>query len=98
MAIEVGKTYTIIGSANGPKGPSVGRKCITLFPYTDRPPHSLWGQIWRVKAVDGKEFISEHGGVGMEVDVAEDWLQEYKEPPKSQDTVQEKDLVISGNE
>lgn len=89
--VQAGKTYLIIGSANGPKGPSVGRKCVAKFLHGHE--HSLHGPIWRVTSADGMEFISEHGGIGMEVDCAEDWLQEIPpEPPKAEPRVTEKDL------
>jgi hypothetical protein len=89
--VEAGKVYLIIGSAHGPKGPSVGRKCKTMWLHGHE--HSLHGPIWHVASVDGKEFLSEHGGIGMEVDVAEDWLQEVPpEPPKAEPRVTEKDL------
>lgn len=89
----------IIGSANGPKGLSVGRICKALFPYTDRPPHSLWGQIWRIEAADGKgDFMTEHGGIGSQCDAAEDWLEVIEDdpaPPKAES--KEKDLVLTGD-
>lgn len=89
--VQAGKTYLIIGSANGPKGPSVGRKCIAVSKYAHE--HSLHGPIWRVRSADGKDFVSEHGGVGPEVDCAEDWLEPVPpEPPKEQPRIVEKDL------
>jgi hypothetical protein len=86
-----GALCRIIGSANGPKGVSVGRKCKALYVYTDRPGHSLWGEIWKVESVDGKEFVSEHGGIGMFVDCAEDWLEVIEEDPNAniRDTTKE---------
>jgi hypothetical protein len=81
----------LIGSANGPKGPSVGRKCIAVHLYPHE--HSLHGPIWRVRSADGMEFVSEHGGVGMEVDAAEDWLEVIPpEPPKAEPRIESKDL------
>lgn len=83
MAIQPGKEYRIISSVNGPKGRCVGRKCQTVFAH-DGPPHTLWGQIWNVTSVDGKPFESDAGIIGMNVDVAEDWLEEAPpEPPKA---------------
>jgi hypothetical protein len=87
-----GALCRIIGSANGPKGVSVGRTCRAKFLYTDRPPHSLWGEIWRVTSADGKEFVSEHGGIGMEVDCAEDWLEIIDEDPTASSRTTQKEL------
>lgn len=91
--VTPGATCLIIGAAFGPKGPSVGRKCkaISLYPYE----HTLHGAIWRCASVDGKEFISEHGGMGMEADFAEDWLQVEDPEQLSKDAVTEKELVVS---
>jgi hypothetical protein len=95
-----GAKCRVIGSANGPKGLTIGRIVTAMFPYTDRPPHTLHGQIWRIQAADGKgEFMTEHGGIGPEVDVAEDWLEVLRddpEPPKAEE--REKDLVVSSGE
>ena len=86
-----GKEYLIIGSSSGPKGLSVGRKCKTMFLHPQE--HVMHGPIWHVASVDGKEFVSQFGGVGMEIDVAEDWLQDIPpEPPKAEPRVTEKDL------
>lgn len=89
--IEANMRCLIIGSANGPKGLSVGRKCVTMFRHPGE--HSLHGPIWHVKTDDGKELVSEYGGVGSEVDCAEDWLQPLPpEPPKEELRVTEKEL------
>ena len=72
--IQPNKVYKIIGASN-PNSPNIGKRCKTLFKFTDRPPHSLWGMIWRVAAVDGTTFIDGHGEENYEVNVAEDWLE-----------------------
>jgi hypothetical protein len=80
--VTPGALCLVIGSANGPKGPSVGRKVIALSLWAHE--HTLHGP---------KEFVSEHGGVGMELDFAEDWLQPCDpEPPKEMPRIVEKDL------
>lgn len=92
--IEAGMRCLIIGSANGPKGLSVGRKCVTMFKHPI--DHTLHGPIWHVKADDGKEFISEYGATGPEVDCAEDWLVALPpEPPNETPRIAEKDLQQS---
>jgi hypothetical protein len=86
-----GKVYLIIGSANGPNGLAVGRKCKTIH----RQPldHIEHGPLWYVESADGKEFVSQYGATGMYVTVAEDWLQDIPpEPPKTEPRVTEKDL------
>jgi hypothetical protein len=105
--VKPGDHATIINSANGEKGPSVGRRVLVLADkpvenskfdqeYSDKfnalndpkhycPPspyekeHTTLGKIWPVVALDGKPFISEHGGVGKYVDVPDRWLE--KLPP-----------------
>ena len=76
-----GKIYKIIGTSN-PNSPSIGKKCKALFKFTDRPPHTLWGPIWRVESVDGSTFLDGNGEEGYEVNVAEGWLEDSTEPPK----------------
>jgi hypothetical protein len=44
-------------------------------------------------SADGGEFISEHGGIGMEVDCAEDWLEPIDEEPNTSLRETEKELV-----
>ena len=80
--IQPDKIYKIIGASN-PNSPNIGKRCKTMFKFTDRPPHSLWGPIWRVASVDGVTFIDGHGEEGYEVNVAEDWLEDFTEPPKA---------------
>ncbi len=89
--IQPSKIYRIIGASN-PNSQNIGRRCKTLFKFTDRPPHSLWGTIWRVASVDGSTFVDGFGEEGYEVNVAEDWLEEYTEPPKEL-TREERELV-----
>ena len=89
--VTPGATCLVIGSANGPKGPSVGRKVIALSLWAHE--HTLHGPIWHCRSADGKEFMSEHGGIGMEIDAAEDWLQPIDpEPPEEMPRIVEKDL------
>lgn len=89
--ITPGATCLVIGSANGPKGPSVGRKVIALSLWAHE--HTLHGPIWRCRSADGKELVSEHGGVGMEADFASDWLLvQDPEPPKELPRIVENDL------
>ena len=100
--IQSGKTYKIIGSANGPKGLSVGRKCIAVHPRGGAP-HTLWGVCWIVETADGKpfEFIREAmvgfpeiKGTSMVIDVAEDWLEEEDpEPPQAETRIKERELT-----
>lgn len=94
-AIGPGVVCKIIGSANGPRGLSVGRKCVVLWPWQGEP-HTVWGQIWRVSALPGDpDFMSEHGGIGRQVDCAEDWLEPLDdEPPIEIPRVVEKDLDL----
>lgn len=91
--IQPGKTYKIIGSAKGPSGKSVGRKCIAIHQISG-VPHTLWGICWKVETADGKPFeyireaiegFPEVVGTSMRIDCAEDWLEEEDdEPPKAE--------------
>jgi hypothetical protein len=38
------------------------------------------------------EFVSEHGGIGMEVDCAEDWLEVIDEDPTASSRTTQKEL------
>lgn len=87
-----GARCEIIGSANGPKGPSVGRHCTAL--YLHQHQHSLWGNIWRVGSVDGSDFVSEHGGVGPEVDCAEDWLRVIEDDQTQSTETETKEVAV----
>lgn len=108
--VKPGDHATIVNSANGEKGPSVGRRVLVLanrptensefdnafvdknnalndpFHYCPETPHekhhTKLGKIWPVKALDGKPFISEHGGTGEYVDVPDRWL--VKLPPATE--------------
>lgn len=90
--IVPGKIYKIIGASN-PDSKIIGRKCKTMFAFTDRPPHTLWGQIWRVESVDGKTFLDGNGEENYEVNVAEDWLSEDNDTPDSLTRTTEKEIT-----
>lgn len=93
-SIKPNKVYLIISSAVGPKGDAVGRKCKTLSIVNDRPPHTLWGDIWVVTSVDAPPFLNDKGGASMNVMVPEDWLQDIPgDPDKEQDRLTELDLA-----
>lgn len=100
--IQSGKTYKIIGSAKGPNGLSVGRKCIAVQ-QRGGVPHTLWGICWIVETADGKPFefvreamegFPEVNGTCMVIDCAEDWLEEEDdEPPSAETRVKEHELT-----
>jgi hypothetical protein len=86
--IQPNKIYRIIGSAVGPSGSSVGRKCITISQIPG-VQHTLWGICWTVESADGLPFDSIREGIegfpevkgrSMRIACAEDWLEEEPEP------------------
>lgn len=43
--------------------------------------HTSLGKIWPVESIDGKPFVTEHGGQGMFADVPDRWLVKCDPPP-----------------
>ena len=43
--------------------------------------HTRLGKIWPCESTDGKPFMSEHGGIGMWIDVPDQWLERQVTPP-----------------
>lgn len=57
------------------------------FPDMELPPsrydkpHSRYGKIWPVTAIDGKPFMTRHGDMRSYADVPDRWLQKIVPPP-----------------
>lgn len=90
--VTPGALCRIIGASN-PNSPIIGRRCKVLFAFTDRPPHSLWGQIWRIASVDGDTFVDGRGDEDYEVNVAEDWLEVLDDDPDTSMKIKQKELA-----
>jgi len=87
----------IIGSTAGPNGTSVGRKCVTVKKITDRPPHSLWGEMWECESADSLPFDIEYGDgtkkKSMRAVFAEDWLEVIEPDSDVKEEEKEKELT-----
>lgn len=88
--VEPGVICRVIGSALG-NGPSIGRIVQAQSKYAHE--HTVWGPIWRCTAADGKDLVTEHGGVGQNADFAEDWLEVLEDDELQKDTTTELEKV-----
>lgn len=96
--VEAGDLAVIIDSANGEKGPSVGREVIVLAFREGSTAnydihHQTLGKIWPIRSRDGQPLYTEHGGSGMEIDCADRWLRKIEPvPPTPEKKKVEEDL------
>lgn len=88
--VHPGATCRVIGSALG-NGPSIGRIVTAQSKYAHE--HTVWGSIWRCAAADGKDLVTEHGGVGSHADFAEDWLEVLEDDELKKEDVTEIEKV-----
>ena len=88
--VHPGAKCRVIGSASGPKGAAVGKICIALYRWDHE--HTLHGPIWHCRQADGKDFVTDGGGVGPEADLAEDWLEVIEDDDNTNTTEETKEL------
>lgn len=70
MRCEQGDLAHVIKSVDGA---AVG-KTVQVIRYMGE--HSLYGPVWRCRCKD--ELMTEYGGLGKELDFADDWLEPIK--------------------